>query len=273
MISIQIAIPTYNHGEYICDAIDSVISQSFRDWQLHVVDNNSSDSTIQSIRSKYSKLVDSRKIIINSFNKTVPVMQNFNRCLDLLVPCKYFKILCSDDILDKDYLKNAYDKLESLPENYVAYSCAINNFHNSTFINKREYGKYIFNIIFESVFFKNQIGCPSSLFFSYSAYKNIRFNESNNYSGDLLFFINPLVKKNKKIFLDKRAFVKVRMHSASNTSKNFMKKIFFKERYNARYLLLNDYKINNFLIHIICISFYLLEKLYGLLCKLNFFKH
>ena len=42
---ISIVIPTFNRAEYISKALNSVIDQTFKDWELIIVDNNSTDHT------------------------------------------------------------------------------------------------------------------------------------------------------------------------------------------------------------------------------------
>jgi glycosyltransferase involved in cell wall biosynthesis len=42
---VSIIVPTYNHGQYIGQCLESVLAQTFRDWELVVIDDHSSDST------------------------------------------------------------------------------------------------------------------------------------------------------------------------------------------------------------------------------------
>jgi glycosyltransferase involved in cell wall biosynthesis len=42
---VSIVLPTYNHGLYICRAIDSVLNQTYKNWELIIVDNYSTDET------------------------------------------------------------------------------------------------------------------------------------------------------------------------------------------------------------------------------------
>lgn len=44
---ISIIIPTFNHGMYLEQAIKSVIDQTYENWELLIIDNNSTDSTIE----------------------------------------------------------------------------------------------------------------------------------------------------------------------------------------------------------------------------------
>ena len=45
-----IIIVTYNSGDFIENCLKSVVSQSYRDWHLIVVDNNSADDTVRKVQ-------------------------------------------------------------------------------------------------------------------------------------------------------------------------------------------------------------------------------
>ena len=61
---VSIIIPTYNHDKFLNKALNSVIGQSYKNWEAIIIDNNSTDET-DNILSKYS---DSRiiKLKINN---------------------------------------------------------------------------------------------------------------------------------------------------------------------------------------------------------------
>ena len=61
-VLISIILPTFNHAKFLKKAIESVISQSYINWELIIIDNNSTDETFDIVNSysdrriKYSKI-------------------------------------------------------------------------------------------------------------------------------------------------------------------------------------------------------------------------
>lgn len=56
MQNITVVIPAYNSARYICDAIDSVLNQTFKDYEIIVVDDGSTDNTMEVLK-KYETVI------------------------------------------------------------------------------------------------------------------------------------------------------------------------------------------------------------------------
>ena len=71
MSKISIVLPTYNGEKYIRESINSIIKQTFTDWELLIVDDCSTDNT-SVIVEEYAKLDNRIKIIHNKENQKLP---------------------------------------------------------------------------------------------------------------------------------------------------------------------------------------------------------
>lgn len=96
---VSICIPTYNRASFIHKAIDSALSQTYRNIEVIVVDNASTDNT-EEIVSVYA---DPRlKYVRNSEN--LGLFGNFNRCIELYHG-DFLHILHSDEYIDTDFIE------------------------------------------------------------------------------------------------------------------------------------------------------------------------
>lgn len=75
MPQISIVLPTFNGGKYIKRSIDSILGQTYQDWELIIVDDCSEDNTPK-IVEQYGKNDSRIKIIHNDINKGLPVSLN-----------------------------------------------------------------------------------------------------------------------------------------------------------------------------------------------------
>jgi glycosyltransferase involved in cell wall biosynthesis len=108
---ISVCIPTYNHGRFLPDAVGSVLAQTFRDFELIIVDNASTDDTPE-LGRKFAESDPRIGYIANRSN--VGMLNNFNLCLKH-ASGEYIKILCADDLLEPTCLEKLLHGFESRP--------------------------------------------------------------------------------------------------------------------------------------------------------------
>lgn len=101
--SVSILIPNYNHGNYLSETIESVLNQSFQDFEVIIADNASTDNSREVIES-YTKR-DARITGIFHGSNLGPI-PNWISALQK-ASGYYCKILFSDDKLAPDYLNAA----------------------------------------------------------------------------------------------------------------------------------------------------------------------
>lgn len=92
---VSVLIPSYNHERFLPEAVESVLMQEFDDYEILIIDDNSSDGTIR-ILEHYADLDDRIRFSVNSAN--IGVAENWNKCL-MQARGEYIKLLNSDDIL------------------------------------------------------------------------------------------------------------------------------------------------------------------------------
>ena len=51
MARISVVIPSYNHEKFIAEAIQSVVDQTYQDFEIIIVDDGSTDGSIEQIRT------------------------------------------------------------------------------------------------------------------------------------------------------------------------------------------------------------------------------
>ena len=90
---ITVALPVYNGEQYIAIAIKSVLAQTFSDFELLILDNCSTDNTLDIIRTFSDPRI---RLIVNP--KNLGMIENWNLAVSLATG-KYIKILSHDDLL------------------------------------------------------------------------------------------------------------------------------------------------------------------------------
>lgn len=111
---VSVCIPTYRGEATIGPAIESVLAQSFSDFELIVIDDGSPDDT----RAIVERFADPRLIYLRNENNLGP-QGNWNRCLEL-AQGKYFKLLPHDDLLHPRCLERQVAVLDADRDERIA---------------------------------------------------------------------------------------------------------------------------------------------------------
>lgn len=108
-VSISIIIPVYNVEKYLCECIDSVLNQTFKDFELILVDDGSTDKS--GIICDEYKLKDNRIKVIHQKNSGVSVARNTGISN---AKNEYITFIDSDDYIDQ----TMYEKMSLILEKY-----------------------------------------------------------------------------------------------------------------------------------------------------------
>ena len=119
---VSIIVPNYNHGAYLRKRIDSVLNQTFQDFELILLDDCSTDNSVDILES-YNTEARISHIEINKKNPGKP-FQQWVRGIEL-AKGKYIWIAESDDYADNDFLEKTVAQLGCLKTqlgiNYISY--------------------------------------------------------------------------------------------------------------------------------------------------------
>ncbi len=107
---VSILIPTYNSAQFLDEAIESVVAQTFTDYEVIIVDNCSTDNT-KEVVSKY--LTDKRFSYFRN-DTNLGLVGNWNRCLEL-ANGEYLKYLCADDKFHPEMLEKFVAVMDAHP--------------------------------------------------------------------------------------------------------------------------------------------------------------
>lgn len=105
---VSILIPVYNREKIILETLNSAVNQTYKNTEIIVVDNKSTDNSYKIIK-KFAKSHPNVRVYQNEEN--IGPVRNWRRCLDYATG-KYAKILWSDDLIAPDFIEKTLPYLE-----------------------------------------------------------------------------------------------------------------------------------------------------------------
>ena len=106
---VTVFIPTYNVEKYVKRSIESIIQQTYSNLEIIIIDDGSTDRTVEIIKRINDKRI---KVYMNSKNMGIPFTRQ--RGLDLATG-KYFAVMDSDDLAVSDRIEKEVGILEDMP--------------------------------------------------------------------------------------------------------------------------------------------------------------
>lgn len=203
-MKISVILTTFNVEKYIKKCIDSILSQTFKDYELIIIDDGSSDDTIKILKRNYPHLT----IIENNH-------MGVAKCRNLALSKakgKYVCILDSDDYFEEDMLEIMYNKMEQFNAD-VAISSAY-KFDDLTqeqvelkyMINKELYNnlKYFSPFEMKDVIFQLTVANAWAKMFRRDLIvnNNLKFQDLKN-SNDVLFVFSAIIKAKRIVPIEK----------------------------------------------------------------------
>ena len=235
---VSICIPTFNGAQFITEALDSAISQTYTNLEIIISDDASSDATLDIVESYKSKTT----IPIHIYHHNPKgIGANWNHCIKK-AHGTYIKFLFQDDILKPTCIADMVNVLEH--NNALGLvACKREIIIDKSYLNDETekwieiYGdlqehlnlpivngiQYLDKSIFKSNLYLsrplNKIGEPTVILFRKEIVKDIGFYKEDLFQLLDIEFCNRVLKKYKIAILNKK-LVGFRLHSNQATNSN-----------------------------------------------------
>lgn len=208
---VSIIIPTYNRARLIGETIDSVLAQTYENWECIVVDDGSTDATNELM--EFYTAINTR---IKYFRRPPDRPKGANACRNFgfeVSKGKYIQWLDSDDLLMPDSLKCKTEKIEECNCDFVvaklinfSSECNIPQFYNRS-SNEIKFEDFLFRKI-------NWITPDPLISSEVLELNHIRFNEAMQSDQEYNYFCKLLSRTTNGVYID-QVLTRRRIHSAS----------------------------------------------------------
>ncbi|WP_298749218.1 glycosyltransferase family 2 protein [uncultured Arcobacter sp.] len=169
----SVIIPTFNSSSTIQRALESVLKQSFKDFEIIIVDDGSSDNSKEIIYQTLSKETVSFKYI---YQKNAGAAAARNNAVKNSIGT-YLAFLDSDDEWHEDKLKIQYFYIQKLNAEFISTKYTFKDFNNSKDVKIRKYK-------FDDFLLSNRTSTPCTVITRNLFDKVNGFNFEQRYSED-----------------------------------------------------------------------------------------
>jgi glycosyltransferase involved in cell wall biosynthesis len=215
---VSIGIPTYNGAPFLRECLDSILVQTFHDFEVNVIDDYSSDDTV-SIAKDYARRDSRIKVHINSAR--LGLAANFNRCLDL-AQGSYICVFGQDDVMLPENIELKLGVLIKNPGVGFVHSNIFMIDNRGSILqehweenSKKDYVREGADFARELLLGKNQVCCPSVLM------RKVSYQAHGGFLADLYYTCDWEMWMRLAIHHDVACvgapLIKHRRHAASET--------------------------------------------------------
>lgn len=245
MPSVSIIVPNYNHEKFLPQRLESIFNQTYRDFEVIILDDCSTDNSLEVLK-KYTSHPKVSHFIINKQNSASPFKQ-WKKGIDL-AKGKYIWIAESDDWASTLFLEKTVAQIEKDIQIGMV-GCDSNTIMENIY--GYDYKPYVFNVktkpiasegtalryngvtfVRENMLGKTVIRNASAVLFRKSLAKGFTDFTKFKQSGDTVFWINLIVQADIILLREKLNYH--RRHQSALTIKNIDSNInIFIDAYNV----------------------------------------
>jgi glycosyltransferase involved in cell wall biosynthesis len=210
MVTVSVIIPCYNQGEYINDAVESILCQTYQDFEIIIVNDGSNDESTIKLLENYKK---PKTVVYFKENGHLSSARNFGI---KKAQGKYILPLDADDYFEKTFLEKAVEILDNNPEVSII-KCWVKNFgtHNNYWFPK--------GLELQNFLVQNQ--CTASILYRKKVWERVSgYDETMNQGMEDWDFIIKALGKNFKIACIEEPLFFYRRKQASMIEESFSKR-------------------------------------------------
>ena len=116
---VSVILPNYNHALFLSKRIDSILAQTYQNFELIILDDCSTDNSVEIIETYQAKFPEKITFIQNDTNSGSPFVQ-WNKGV-AIAKGKYIWIAESDDFCTPDLLEKSLEILQNNPTVGLVY--------------------------------------------------------------------------------------------------------------------------------------------------------
>lgn len=138
---VSIIMPIYNGERFLSEAVDSIIAQTYENWELLAVDDGSTDKSVQMIEAYAEKDSRIRSLKNDSAEHGPGIARNYGI---ERISGKYTYFIDVDDWIEKDLLKDTVALAEETGADIVPFGYYVDEENKSTIYKLFPCGNYVF---------------------------------------------------------------------------------------------------------------------------------
>jgi glycosyltransferase involved in cell wall biosynthesis len=184
---VSVIIPSYNHAAFLKECLDSALGQNYADLEVILIDDCSSDDSVE-----IAQTIPDPRIQVRKNSKNLGAYATQNRALDIATG-EYIAILNSDDIWRPGKLTKQIELLQKNPDSNLCYTLGNQIDENGKILaidQHERWPKATIQDLLPLMLSSNRL-LASSVVFRKDA---VRFDESLRYSGDWVAWLQIVEK-------------------------------------------------------------------------------
>lgn len=209
-LKVSIVIPVYNRKELIRETLDSILTQTYKNWECIVVDDRSTDHTQELLKTYYK-----RETRIKTYSRPKEMSKGANSCRNFGFEKSVGELIIwfdSDDLMTPNHIEAKVEALKASQVNFVVAKTA--NFEEKQLHAPYQYEKKTYGIKAADFVLSKIHWYTYDVLLKREIAEQISWNEKMKSWQDYNYFCKMLLVTEKGIYLDE-VLTHRRLHSNS----------------------------------------------------------